>query len=327
MEDHLPQLTWSPKAFNGRSQRYLWSDAFGVCNYLSLYYASDKQDTRYLQQADSLIQNVHDCLGRERHTPYNRLGNSTDMHPLLGGLRIGKEEESDDGQYFHYLTKWMFALNRMSVASKNPKYNDWAIELARVAHAHFVIHSVTGSPIRMVWKMSVDLNRILVPSEGNLDPYDGFVMYHLLQHQSTNKKALEKEIEEMQQLIERKMDAFSTYDELDAGEALWLSSWFPKEKWAIRLRHVALQSIERMFNVGKFSSPSGHRLMFREMGTAIGVQLTTRQSPDWPKWKKRIDELMNFWSNKLYQRDRDISPLMYGSALYPGSWDPSFAPP
>ena len=66
----------------------------------------------YLDMADALITDVHETLGRHRHGAHSRLGRASDDSPLLGGLRIGKEAEEDeedgDGQYFHYLTKWMF---------------------------------------------------------------------------------------------------------------------------------------------------------------------------------------------------------------------------
>lgn len=39
---------WRPKALKGGSPRYLWTDAFGVCNYLTLYKATD--DANYLTQ-------------------------------------------------------------------------------------------------------------------------------------------------------------------------------------------------------------------------------------------------------------------------------------
>lgn len=52
------------------------------------------QDQKYLDQAETLIADVYKVLGRVR------------------GLRIG-EAEDRDGQYFHYLTKWIFALNQM----------------------------------------------------------------------------------------------------------------------------------------------------------------------------------------------------------------------
>ena len=52
------------------------------------------QDEKYIQQAEEVIADVYRVLGRKR------------------GVRIG-EEPDRDGQYFHYLTKWMFALNQI----------------------------------------------------------------------------------------------------------------------------------------------------------------------------------------------------------------------
>lgn len=107
----------------GQQSRYLWTDAFGVCNFITL--ARETGDGRYLDQADALIHDVHETLGRERDGK-KRLPHATDAEPLkgmhlslslitshcmyiTGGLRIGKvhaEGHPDgDGQYFHYLTK------------------------------------------------------------------------------------------------------------------------------------------------------------------------------------------------------------------------------
>ncbi len=44
-----------------------------------------------------------------------------------------KLEWGRDGQYFHYLTKWMHALNRLSQVSGEPVYLRWAGELAATA--------------------------------------------------------------------------------------------------------------------------------------------------------------------------------------------------
>src|SRR5216684_2205383 len=57
-----------------------------------------------------------------------------------GGLRIGKKlpersagepfdeqlEWDRDGQYFHYLTKWMHALDQVARSTKQPRFNLWA---------------------------------------------------------------------------------------------------------------------------------------------------------------------------------------------------------
>ena len=42
-------------------------------------------------QAEKLVQEVHDVLGRQRDGS-TRLGDATDAAPLLGGLRIGKAD-------------------------------------------------------------------------------------------------------------------------------------------------------------------------------------------------------------------------------------------
>jgi hypothetical protein len=43
-----------------------------------------------------------------------------------------------DGQYFHYLTKWAFALAALAEASHDSKYLDWALELVQRMHPAFV---------------------------------------------------------------------------------------------------------------------------------------------------------------------------------------------
>ena len=112
------------------STRYLWTDAFAVCNYLAL---------GEIEQAVSLVHEVHHTLGRHRLDD-SRSGwlsgladGFGDSRPTAGGLRIGKElperpagvpiddqlEWERDGQYFHYLTKWMHALDRVAHATRS----------------------------------------------------------------------------------------------------------------------------------------------------------------------------------------------------------------
>lgn len=42
-----------------------------------------------------------------------------------------------DGQYFHYLTKWAFALNELATATQDSKYLRFAVELMQTAHKAF----------------------------------------------------------------------------------------------------------------------------------------------------------------------------------------------
>lgn len=41
-------------------------------------------------------------------------------------------------QYFHYLTKWAFALSRMALARGDRQYCDLALQLAKGVHPRFV---------------------------------------------------------------------------------------------------------------------------------------------------------------------------------------------
>lgn len=92
--------TWSPpEKSGGHRGRYLWTDAFGVINFITL--SREKNDPKYLVHADRLSKTVHNVLGRTRDGRA-RLPGASDQNPVGGGLRIGKEDEggSDgDGQY------------------------------------------------------------------------------------------------------------------------------------------------------------------------------------------------------------------------------------
>lgn len=176
-------------------RRYLWTDAFAVCNFLELYQRMG--DEKYRHLALRLVDQVHHILGRHRKDD-PRIGwlsgldgQKGELHPTKGGLRIGKklperkpEEPFDqslewdrDGQYYHYLTKWMHALKRVSQVTGDPTYNQWAIELAKTTHARFTYESPIDGPKRIYWKMSIDLSRPLVTAMGQHDPLDGFVTY------------------------------------------------------------------------------------------------------------------------------------------------------
>src|SRR5258708_509181 len=113
---------------NGR--RYLWTDAFGLVLLGSLYRATG--DPRVLAAALWLVAEVEGVLGRER------------------GMRIG-EAPDRDGQYFHYLAMWLFALGRLGRI--RPEYRRRAIDLVREIHRPFVLPDVG-----VTWKMKDDLS-------------------------------------------------------------------------------------------------------------------------------------------------------------------------
>ena len=74
--------------------RYLWTDAFAVCNFLCLSRTTGEK--RYTNLAMRLVGRVHHTLGRHRGDD-SRKGwisglseREGEDHPTRGGLRIGK---------------------------------------------------------------------------------------------------------------------------------------------------------------------------------------------------------------------------------------------
>lgn len=287
---------------NLKPRRYLWTDAFAVCNFLELY--RRRSDEKYLQLALKLVDQVHYILGRHRDDDTRRgwiSGLSEEegwRHPTTGGLRIGKplperrpdepyDEELEwerDGQYYHYLTKWMRALNRVSRVTGDLRYKVWAIELAKTAHRAFVYTAPDGRR-RMYWKMSIDLTRPLVPSMGQHDPIDGLITYmELLADPPPDKNlSLLNEIRELEEIC---ADInLTTADPLGVGELLWCSYTLAKlissgktdrvDLLAEALNAAAL-SMELSLATGFLELPASMRLAFREAGLSIGVKAAVR---------------------------------------------------
>ncbi|KAI0905280.1 hypothetical protein F4823DRAFT_627959 [Ustulina deusta] len=111
-----PDTTWEPGNTGGYHGRYLWTDAFGVLNFITLSREDSSHGSAYLHLARQLANTVYEVLGREREPPGSaaRLPGASDDTPLPGGLRIGKLDASapdGDGMYHHYLTLWVYALD------------------------------------------------------------------------------------------------------------------------------------------------------------------------------------------------------------------------
>ncbi|EEH19825.2 hypothetical protein PABG_02084 [Paracoccidioides brasiliensis Pb03] len=346
---------WTPAPNSGGHRGcYLWKDAFGVLNFLTLFKetsltADNKAAANnYLLFAQRLIVTVHDVLGRTRDGS-SRLPDATDEEPLRGGLRIGKEEETGpngDGQYFHYLTMWMFALNRMSMATGDPSYNRQAVSLAKAIHPHFFLNRASERP-HMVWKVSMDLSRPLVASEGNLDPIDGYVVFRLLQASALkygDGVILEEEIGDYKRVMARKGDYLVTRDPLDLGMTLWTAHWFAeREKWARDLSNRCVAQLRNphctpdpgdlpqdsgLFDENHFLESSLQlRLAFREFGSCLGIGcLTSTKSSDVAaELNARSNEIITQWQNYISSSltPDDLKPItrvMYSTALIPGAF-------
>lgn len=281
------KLQWmkSEKIWPG-GLRYLWTDAYGLILLASLF--EEFQDEVYLDQAQSLVDEVYQVLGRER------------------GIRIG-EAPDRDGQYFHYLAMWMYALSVMG--QYESRYTELGIRLVKQVHERFL---VPGHGI--IWKMKEDLSAPYPGfGFGALDALDGYVSYRCL-----DEERLYDEITDMRYLVNETMpDAVITQD-LGIGMMLWMTHFFPDENWAVIQRARCLQIVDRMWNDdGYFCRAPDQRQIkfaFTNYGVSVGLQAVAQ-------WPERVDQLNRFFGNYRshdhYDRDA-ITHVMACSSHFPG---------
>jgi hypothetical protein len=269
--------------------RYLWTDAFGLVLYVSLY--RELGDDRWIAEAEQLVADVERVLGRRR------------------GLRIG-EAPDRDGQYFHYLAMWMFALAKLG--DLEPQYRKRGVALARDVHAAFVI------PGRgVIWKMKEDLSGPYPGCGlGAMDAYDGYVSYRLL-----DEDALAREIAEMRDLIERSWRTLEIEQDLGLGMMLWLSHFFPEEPWARAQTQRSLAVLDHMW-----VDPPGYfcrapwlrttKFAFTNYGVSLGLQAAD-------VWPERVAPLNAFFetfrSGDEYDREA-ITWVMACTSHLPGAF-------
>jgi hypothetical protein len=321
MHDFASSTGLEPVRSNPR--RYLWTDAFAVCNYLEIFRQTD--DKTYLNLAFQLVNQVHHTLSKHRKDD-TRSGwisglneGEGELHPTKGGLRIGKKlnerkpdeqfderlEWDQDGQYYHYLTKWMHALNRVSQVSGNPSYLRWAIELAQTVHERFTYAPSSSGKKRMHWKMSIDLTYPLVFAMGQHDPIDGFITYSELQAAAKNFEQLSEfdlssEINSMAAIC--KGQSMVTADPLGIGgllsDASRTAQLMMKGFHYINLLETIVDSslpgLDSFMVGNPLDLPAEYRLAFRELGLSIGL--------------KGVEKLIK-WINenpKLFDRDNSL---------------------
>ena len=358
-----------------QQRRYLWTDAFAVCNFLSLAHATGEQ--RYTELALRLVDQVHHTLGRLRADD-TRSGwisglneREGESHPTRGGLRIGKslpERSTDepfderlewerDGQYFHYLSKWMHALDQVTRTTGEPQFNAWARELATTACSAFTYLPSPGHAPRMYWKMSIDLTRALVPSMGQHDPLDGYITCMQLRATAASEPGLEDETRRFAAMLEGAewaspdplgiggllIDAYRVAQLMRQGE-------LTDEHLLERMLTAALAGLQYYAGSGELRAAAEYRLGFRELGLAIGLHAVERMwkaaaqssSDTCPEVDAQLralmryvplgEEIESFWRDPAHQRastwseHRDINEVMLATRLVTTFHCPSFRP-
>ena len=299
-------------------RRYLWTDAFAVMTWAGLHERTGER--RFLELAERLVAQVHEVLGAPR-----------------GGLRIGKplperaqDEPYDpelewerDGQYYHYLTKWMHALQRVTAASGHERYRQRAVELAQTAHRAFAYPA--GAPKAMFWKMSVDLSRPLVPSMGAHDPLDGLVEAVSL--------GLAREARELAAICNGRR--WATDDPLGAGglliDALRLARFVAHGQQELRLllsRVLEDAASSTQASASAIGGPAVGRLAFRELGFALGLHAVKllgecAETSRLERFVPLAARLEQFWLDPVNQAaptwtgHRDINAVTLAACLAP----------
>jgi hypothetical protein len=357
-------------------QRYLWTDAFAVCNFLELFERTGEEG--YRRYATELIDQVHSVLGRFRRDEgragwISGLNDETGRnHPTAGGLRIGKPlkergvdevideqlEWDRDGQYFHYLTKWMHALCQAALVMRSRDSAHWAGELAQTASKRFMRKSSAGSFLGVYWKMSTDLSRPLVPAMGLHDALDGFVTFREVQHAIVNvsggaeENGLGKASEALFALCEH--EQWATGDPLGVGGLLFdacrLCQLVGPKNSELRLLEDVMQGsadgLMFLLKTGCLKRPAEHRLAFRELGLAIGLRAVpiiarTFQNErtafgSRPSLLRSVDlllpcarlsdEIIDFWfpyaedPDESWRAHQDINEIMLATAIAPSTF-------
>jgi len=355
-----------------RPQRYLWNDAFAVCTWLGL--ARTSGDPRFRDLALRLVDQVHQTLGRHRDDDPRRgwisgLGERDGaIHPTRGGLRIGKAlpergehepfdhqlEWERDGQYFHYLSKWMYALDQLSRSVREPRFNTWARELVLAAHDAFTYRPARSPTPRMHWKMSIDLSRPLVGSMGQHDALEGYLAAMQLRATAASLSPapggpdLDTAARDFSAMVGRA--ELATADPLGIGglladayriAQLVQQKSMPENGLLEALLGAARTGLEVFARSGELQSPAAHRLAFRELGLAIGLEAAQRLSTDAEHGRVELsgsaraelttllgyaplgDEIEAFWRRGDNRRaagwteHRDINEVMLATRLAP----------
>ena len=267
--------------------RYLWTDAYGVVLLISLYEALGKD--RYLSEAEWLVAEVNRVLGRPR------------------GIRIG-EEPDRDGQYFHYLAMWLYALAMLG--RHQPDYRRQGVDLVRQIHQPFLVPEVG-----IIWKMREDLSGPYPGyGLGALDAFQGYVAYRILDEES-----LAGEIADMRRIMDLTMADLVITQDLAQGMMLWMTHFFPGEDWAVLQRDRCLSMLDQMWNESGFfcrgpALPTT-KFAFTNYGVSIGLQAVDAM-PD------RVLQLNRFFD--LYRSGDDydraaITHVMACNSHFPGT--------
>ncbi|KAI0406924.1 hypothetical protein F4802DRAFT_606037 [Xylaria palmicola] len=331
-----PDAAWEPGNAGGHRGRYLWTDAFGVINFVTLSRETPFHGPAYLHLARQLADTVHDVLGREREGVGSpaRLPGATDAAPLRGGLRIGKlsaDGRDCDGMYHHYLTLWMYALDVLARATGEARWSVLAVQLAQTIHPRFIVER--DGVESMVWKITTDMSHALVGVPGHLDDVTGFVVYRMLRDTARRfgtceDGVLTAEIEQYARIMKHHDKSKLSGDPLDLGMGLWVAHFDREAGWSHELTnqacHIARSSFLEAASKPITASSRRHRLAFREFGACLGIKCYEKGLES---LLDGVQAVLDVWKHIMIEDENDedgdstpINLVMYAAALIPGAF-------
>eukprot|EP00804_Cyclotella_cryptica_P005699 CCRYP_000063-RA/>CCRYP_000063-RA protein AED:0.08 eAED:0.08 QI:97/1/1/1/1/1/2/530/425 len=289
-------------------RRYLWTDAFAVCAYhaiANIYAENDMPDQSnfYRNAVEKLILTVHSCLGRPRSEREEDAMTPCHVSPTgYVGLRIGKvESRSDtdygmtfDGQYFHYIDKWLLALSRTN-------HVEDGLRIAKSIFPHF-FEKRNGGSGGVRWKLSVNARppSALPPTFGpNDDTLNALIVFTLLETQRQRNNqcmpslSLSKEIETLQDSL-RNYRPRVTDDPLGWGLEAIFDQFVEGHPRTDQLRNLASEALD----------PSHIALPFRLYGALIGATVSSEDLVS----SSRLEKLRQFCiQHQLREMERTMT--------------------
>lgn len=194
---------------DGLQRRYLWTDAFGVLSYVSIaerykLEGNSGEAEKYKRAANMLVDVVHQTLGSPRsEKSEDHMTKDASSPTGYVGLRIGKVDSrrvtdygmSYDGQYWHYVDKWLLALARSGHVSEG-------IQIAKSCFPYFFDDGGDGTGwgggIR--WKLSVDASAppSLQRARASDDTLVALIVFSILEaHRVPSDASLKDEINQL----------------------------------------------------------------------------------------------------------------------------------
>jgi len=245
----------------------------------------------------------------------------------------------------------MHALDQYAHAFAQPEVERWAAELAQAAHRGFVQRTASGTPLRMAWKMSIDLSRALVPSMGQHDPLDGLVTALQLRARgasAADAQALDAQVRDYAALAAG--HDWRSDDPLGIGGLLCdacrlaqlpgddvLPGDGARAALLARILDAALAGVVDYARRQPLRQPPERRLAFRELGLAIGLRGVPRMQADreaapaaalarLSAHAELAEAVLDTWREPARQQlpawraHEDINAVMLATALLPSGY-------